>query len=582
MVLAMGNSLAQCHEKLKDMMECPNGGFDWSLTHNSPFELSETVLMNFSRSYRDTIPGPLRLDKPNADGSTTSSLTNPVSSYKYLGVIIDPKLHWSLQHKKAVAAATYWASRIGQLSKSASGLSTSGTKQLYNTVAVPRFTYGAEVWYTPLHKPSGSQKTKGSVSVSNKLKSAQRKVAVAIVGGLRTMAGDVLDVHAYILRIDLLLNKILYRAALRLCSLPKSHTLYAQVHSRSTHRAKRHLSPVHNLLRFANLNPKQVETISPVRRSPGYKKPFRLIIPPSKDAALPLAQLTDNTVPVRVYSDGSGFEGGIGASAILYLKNRLMKSIRFFLGSDQEHTVYKAEGVGLIMGLHLLSTLHSRFIHPTVLGSDSQAVIRALDNQWSHPSQYIIDEIHQSAENLHRKQDGLINRAERELATSEGKDWIGRPKGVINLQVHWVPGHVGFAPNEKADEEAKKAAQGHSSEAKYLPKFLRKPLPLSVSALRQNNMTKIKKHWEHRWKSSPREDILKSIDSSAPSKKYLCLIAGLDRRQASLLFQLRSGHIGLNQHLFHIRKSDTPVCPNCQGITVESVKHFLVDWPFNR
>ena len=90
MVLAIGNSLAQCHEKLKDMMERPNGGFDWSLTHNSPFELSETALMNFSRSYRDTIPGPLRLDKPNADGSTTSSLTNPVSSYKYLGVIIDP------------------------------------------------------------------------------------------------------------------------------------------------------------------------------------------------------------------------------------------------------------------------------------------------------------------------------------------------------------------------------------------------------------------------------------------------------------------------------------------------------------
>ena len=76
MVLAIGDSLAQCHEKLKDMMERPNGGFDWSLTHNSPFELSKTALMNFPSSYRDTIPRPLRLDKPNADGSTTSSLTN--------------------------------------------------------------------------------------------------------------------------------------------------------------------------------------------------------------------------------------------------------------------------------------------------------------------------------------------------------------------------------------------------------------------------------------------------------------------------------------------------------------------------
>jgi hypothetical protein len=92
MVLAIGNTLAQCHRKLKDMMEWPGGGFSWSLTHNSPFELSKTVLMNFPRSYRDPIPGALRLDKPNANGSITLSLTNPVASYKYLGIIIGPKL----------------------------------------------------------------------------------------------------------------------------------------------------------------------------------------------------------------------------------------------------------------------------------------------------------------------------------------------------------------------------------------------------------------------------------------------------------------------------------------------------------
>ena len=166
------------------------------------------------------------------------------------------------------------------------------------------------------------------------------------------------------------------------------------------------------------------------------------------------------------------------------------------------------------------------------------------------------------------------------MTIAEGEDWVGRPKGVVDLQVHWVPGHIDFAPNEKTDQEAKKAVQGDSSEAKYLPKLLRKPLPLSVSALHQGNITKIKKRWKRRWQSSLREDILKSIDNSAPSKKYLHLISGLDRRQASLLFQLRLGHIGLNQHLFCIRKSNTPVCPSCQGITVETVKHFLIDCPF--
>ena len=82
--------------------------------------------------------------------------------------------------------------------------------------------------------------------------------------------------------------------------------------------------------------------------------PFNLVIPPSKDAALPLAQLTDSTVPVCIYSDGLVFEGSIGATAILYLKDQLIKMLRYYLRTEQEHTVYKAEGVGLVMGLHLL------------------------------------------------------------------------------------------------------------------------------------------------------------------------------------------------------------------------------------
>jgi hypothetical protein len=412
MVLAIGDSLAQCHEGLKDMMERPGGGFSWSSSHNSPFELSKTALMNFPRSFRDPIPGPLSLDRPNPDGSVTMSLAHPVSSYKYLGVIFEPKLRWSLQHKKALAAATFWASRIGRLSKAGSGLSTAGAKQLYNTVAVPRFSYGAEVWYTNVYKPPGAAKSKGSVAITKKLGSAQRKVAAAITGGLRTTAGDILDVHAYLLPIDLLFSKLLYRAALRLCSLPKSHPLHNHLRSRSTKRAKRHLSPIHHLLRFADIDPKQIETVSPSRRSPGYSPSFELIIPPTKDAALPFALLSETTAPVRVYSDGFGFEGGIGASAVLYIKDQLVKTLRFYLGTEDKHTVYEAEGVGLVMGLHLLWNLNIKLSHHTLLGADSQAVLRALNNQRSHPGQYILDNIHNAVESLHKKQDGIINRLE--------------------------------------------------------------------------------------------------------------------------------------------------------------------------
>ena len=455
--------------------------------------------MNFPRSYRDQIPGSLSLDKPNGDGTFTTSLTHPVTSFKYLRVIFDPKLRWTLQQTKVLTAAKFWSSRIWRLSKPLSGLSTSGTKQLYNTVAVPRFTYGVEVWYTYLHKPEGINKTKGSVYITNKLRSEQRKVAKVITGRLSSTAGDILDVHAYILPIDLLFCKILFRAALRICTLPPTHPLHPLVRTVAHRKVKRHLSPIHHLIYFAWIKPNEIELINLVRSSPGYSPSFEVVIPPSKDDALPFAVLTDAAVPVRVYSDGSGFEGGIGAAAVLYINERLVKTLRVYLGTAMEHTVYEAEGVGLVMGLHLLKGLSRQLTEPTVIGTDSQAALLALGNQKLHSGQYILDAIHASAEQLHEKQDRLINRTERDRAIEAGVDWKGRKKGVVDLQFHWVPGHCNFAPNERADEEAKLAAQGNSSDAKLLPSLLRKRLPLSVSALRQHNIAKLKKHWSRRW-----------------------------------------------------------------------------------
>ena len=109
------------------------------------------------------------------------------------------------------------------------------------------------------------------------------------------------------------------------------------------------------------------------------------------------------TAPVWVYNDGYGFKGGIGASAILYIKDQLVKTLCFYLGTEDKHTVYEAEGVSLVMGLHLLKNLNIKLPYLALLGADSQAVLRALNNQWSHPGQYILDSIHNAAESLYKK-----------------------------------------------------------------------------------------------------------------------------------------------------------------------------------
>ncbi|KAF8234869.1 hypothetical protein L208DRAFT_1009994, partial [Tricholoma matsutake] len=173
MFLAIANLLSECHTIIKDMMERPSGGFDWSISHNSPFELSKLALMNFPCSHHDLIPTDLSLSRLNPDTSTTTQVITTVSLYKYLGVIFDPKLCWSAHHEKVIASATWWLFQVSRLSHISGGMPPSRVHQLYNMVAIPAFTYAADIWYTGIHSSPSMKKRLGSILITNKLISVQ-------------------------------------------------------------------------------------------------------------------------------------------------------------------------------------------------------------------------------------------------------------------------------------------------------------------------------------------------------------------------------------------------------------------------
>jgi hypothetical protein len=77
---------------------------------------------------------------------------------------------------------------------------------------------------------------------------------------------------------------------------------------------------------------------------------------------------------------------------------------------------------------------------------------------------------------------------------------------------------------------------------------------------------------------SPRCDALHQIDNTAPSSSFQSLVMDIPRRHASILVQLRTGHVPLNKYLHRIKRADSPLCPACEGGT-ESVLHFLVTCP---
>ena len=148
------------------------------------------------------------------------------------------------------------------------------------------------------------------------------------------------------------------------------------------------------------------------------------------------------------------------------------------------------------------------------------------------------------------------------------------------LKFVWTPGHEGIAGNEIADKAAKRAALGHSSAASSLPAFLRgKPLPVSISATRQFLKKKIKARWLADWRSSPRFPRMSTIDCSLPTADFLEIISQLRRNQASLLIQLRTNHIPLNETLHRIKRSDSASCPHCRGNVKDTVHHLLLLCP---
>ena len=136
--------------------------------------------------------------------------------------------------------------------------------------AVPKMAYAADIWYTPVSKWQGRTQLSGSVGITGKLASLQRMATLAITGALRTTATDVLDLHANVLPVELLLNKICHRAFLWLVLLAPTHPLQKLVYTHAKRYIRSHCSLLHELANIYDIDPQEVEVITPPSFPPGH------------------------------------------------------------------------------------------------------------------------------------------------------------------------------------------------------------------------------------------------------------------------------------------------------------------------
>ena len=59
-----------------------------------------------------------------------------------------------------------------------------------------------------------------------------------------------------------------------------------------------------------------------------------------------------NSTEIQLHSDGSTIDSKVGAAAVMYRGGQEIKSLRFHLGSVDEHTMFEVKVVGVILSLH--------------------------------------------------------------------------------------------------------------------------------------------------------------------------------------------------------------------------------------
>ena len=97
-----------------------------------------------------------------------------------------------------------------------------------------------------------------------------------------------------------------------------------------------------------------------------------------------------------------------------------------------------------------------------------------------------------------------------------------------------------------------------------LPVFLRKHLPASISALKAQRKMTILPRWKTLWATLPRHERIAKIDATLPSQKTYKMLSTLPRREASIIIQLRTGHIQLNVYLKKINAIASALCTKCR------------------
>ncbi|PPR00222.1 hypothetical protein CVT24_004961 [Panaeolus cyanescens] len=523
-------------------------------------DAGRVAVMHFSRRHTrgENGTGKVNLRSTAPPLIINGNTISVVEEYKYLGVLVDPELRWKQQTARAAEKAAKWILLFKRLTNSQKGMNSKLMRHLYRAVGIPKLTYALDVWYEPPNKPDGAENTRGSVRALRQIITVQKTATLAITGALKGTAADVLDPHAKVLPAEALLWYVCKRAYLRLCTLPTDHVLSQAITDAHCNRTKklRHATPLERMAVLFDVNPKSTEKIPTVKPRHDLRCYLDTLSFPSREDSI--AHEKADNAKVKVFTDGSGQDGHVGAAASIYINDMTnpVSTRHLYLGTIDSHSTYEAELVGVLLAMWLLITEAGHVLgrQPISVYTDNQSVIGALTSESRGPAEYLKDEIAR-----------LCAKYFPNIPFSR------------KVTVKWISAHSNVTGNEKIDFEAKQAAMGMTSRSQDLPRILRSPLPRSISALRQELKREAKEKANDMLKASPRWAQFRDLETDFDFANFHKAAEKLDRYKASVLVKIRTKHFPLNDYLHKRKIVQTNTCEQCETGARESLRHYILD-----
>ena len=165
---------------------------------------------------------------------------------------------------------------------------------------------------------------------------------------------------------------------------------------------KIHQTVLHHLAKYLRFNPADVEKIKPTQLHLGEYPDFVSSIADLKEAAIKIDK-AEFSRGKTIYTDGSGYKEQVGASVVLFTNRRKTEELQYRLGPLTEHTVFKGELIGIILGCHLTHSINGT-CNRIDFSIDNQAMIKTLDRNNPQPAQYLINKIKHNINRLHMEE----------------------------------------------------------------------------------------------------------------------------------------------------------------------------------